>query len=513
MKRIIMYCVFAISIFILQACTLFDKDPVIELNEDFPYTLGVKATQPEWWQFIKAYDHEDGEISETQVSVDDSLVNLNEVGSYPLVLELKDSKGNVTKKEITIHVQDTEKPLISLMGDELVQILVGYPYVEPGVIVSDNFDTSLESEVEINLGGLDVNKIGTYTITYNVTDSSGNKADEVTRRVKVYDDLSFLIDDNLEKVVRDYLNITTGKITKSDIERVKRLTANQANLTTLKGLEYFTHLESFTAMNNEITDLTPLEKLENLKSLNLSNNQISDLTPLVHLKNLEELRLVGNQITTVDAIKDLKELKVLKLSNNRIESIDELHKLTKLMELWVDFNLIEDISVLRSLYESGAFRDKAMNVAIEGNPIDLDNESPSLNTIIFFMDHGLRLQYEDVIPTNGYRENSSDATQLPLNQPYAGYIGFSNDIDWYWFMIDGETEIEILYPKMSLYVLKLYKGSQLVPIPLGNPEPLQNYNRYTLKLEPGRYYIELSVSGHVTNGSYELTVGHRSTDQ
>jgi len=57
-----------------------------------------------------------------------------------------------------------------------------------GVLASDNIDGDITSDITTT-GSVDVNTAGTYTINYSAKDSSGNEATEVTRIVKVADNI------------------------------------------------------------------------------------------------------------------------------------------------------------------------------------------------------------------------------------------------------------------------------------------------------------------------------------
>jgi hypothetical protein len=67
-----------------------------------------------------------------------------------------------------------------------MSIDVGQPYVEPGYIASDSVDGSLTDKVVVH-NPVDINEPGTYTITYNVRDNAGIKAQQQTRKVTVLD--------------------------------------------------------------------------------------------------------------------------------------------------------------------------------------------------------------------------------------------------------------------------------------------------------------------------------------
>lgn len=79
--------------------------------------------------------------------------------------------------------KDTEKPIITLKGQETITIKLGSTYKDEGATAKDNKDGDLTSKIKIE-GEVNTKKVGTYTITYSVEDSSGNKVVK-TRTVKV----------------------------------------------------------------------------------------------------------------------------------------------------------------------------------------------------------------------------------------------------------------------------------------------------------------------------------------
>ena len=82
----------------------------------------------------------------------------------------------------------SENPDIVLLGDSYITIVKGTPYVDAGAVATDNKDddTDVTGDIVV-VNPVVVDTAGTYTITYNVTDSDGNHATEVTRTVKVID--------------------------------------------------------------------------------------------------------------------------------------------------------------------------------------------------------------------------------------------------------------------------------------------------------------------------------------
>lgn len=81
--------------------------------------------------------------------------------------------------------QDTIPPVITLLGDQTIDLNLGDDFIEPGFTATDDVDGDITGSVVVGGDTVDTNTVGTYTITYNVTDSSGNPAVEVTRTVVV----------------------------------------------------------------------------------------------------------------------------------------------------------------------------------------------------------------------------------------------------------------------------------------------------------------------------------------
>ena len=89
-----------------------------------------------------------------------------------------------------MNVVDTTSPVITLVGSD-VAIEVGGSYTEFGATVSDNYDTGLSAMIDSS--AVNTSVLGSYLVTYNVTDSNSNVAQQVTRTVNVVDTTSPVI--------------------------------------------------------------------------------------------------------------------------------------------------------------------------------------------------------------------------------------------------------------------------------------------------------------------------------
>jgi hypothetical protein len=80
---------------------------------------------------------------------------------------------------------DTEAPTITLNGDATVNLTVGDAFTDSGAMASDNVDGDISGNITVGGDAVDINTVGTYVITYNVSDAAGNAATQVTRTVIV----------------------------------------------------------------------------------------------------------------------------------------------------------------------------------------------------------------------------------------------------------------------------------------------------------------------------------------
>jgi len=153
--------------------------PIITLTGSDPITVEVSTSYLDAW--ATANDVEDGDISSSIITVNP--VDITNIGSYTVTYDVTDFSGNnaiqVTR---TVNVVDTTAPIISLLWNSIETVNLWDPYTDAGATCSDNYDLSCTPLVS---NPVDVNTLWVYTVTYNVTDSNGNIAGQVTRTVNV----------------------------------------------------------------------------------------------------------------------------------------------------------------------------------------------------------------------------------------------------------------------------------------------------------------------------------------
>ena len=155
--------------------------PVITLNGLSEMNVSIGNAYVE--EGYIATDDCDGDITD-RVVVEGS-VDTTKPGNYSIEYQVKDTYGNVASVTRNVCVADFEAPVIALKGEKNQYIKIGSEYVESGFSATDNVDGDMSANVEVS-GSVDVSKIGLYTISYKVTDSSGNTT-VVKREVYVYE--------------------------------------------------------------------------------------------------------------------------------------------------------------------------------------------------------------------------------------------------------------------------------------------------------------------------------------
>lgn len=155
--------------------------PVITLNgeADLKISTGEEYVEA---GFV-ANDDCEGDISDKVVVSGE--VDTAKNGSYVITYAVKDSYGNECVINRNVTVQDITPPTISLKGDKNQYIKIGSTYSDPGFSALDTVDGDMTDKVQVS-GSVDTSKIGSYTINYKVTDSSGN-SNSVSRQIYVFD--------------------------------------------------------------------------------------------------------------------------------------------------------------------------------------------------------------------------------------------------------------------------------------------------------------------------------------
>ncbi|MDO8752186.1 MAG: DUF5011 domain-containing protein, partial [Candidatus Wolfebacteria bacterium] len=114
-------------------------------------------------------------------------VNTSALGTYTVRYNITDSSGNIaTEVTRAVNVADTTKPVITRLGASPINAEAGTSYTDAGATATDNVNGNITANIAVT-NPVNINSLGSYTVRYNVSDTAGNAATEVTRVVNVAD--------------------------------------------------------------------------------------------------------------------------------------------------------------------------------------------------------------------------------------------------------------------------------------------------------------------------------------
>lgn len=117
---------------------------------------------------VTANDKEDGDLT-GQILVEGS-VDSQRIGLYPLTYKVSDRDNNVTEQVRSVEVYSM-KPVFSGVTDTTLELGTAFDPMT-GVSAHDEEDGDLTAQIKVS-GSVDSNKVGRYTLTYQVSDSAG----------------------------------------------------------------------------------------------------------------------------------------------------------------------------------------------------------------------------------------------------------------------------------------------------------------------------------------------------
>ena len=203
---------------------------------------------------------------------------------------------------------------------------------------------------------LDYETKSTYTVTVTVSDGSLTDTITVTINIKNIEETSpatttvNIPDSNLRAKIEAALGKGAGDpISATEMEALTSLTAQDASIRNLTGLETATNLTTLKLGDNSISDLSPLTGLTQLTELQLWDNSISNISAVAGLTNLTKLYLWGNAITDISHVTGLTNLTHLRLGENSISDVSAVTGLTNLIHLNLKENSISNISAVAGL--------------------------------------------------------------------------------------------------------------------------------------------------------------------
>ena len=253
-----------------------------------------------------------------------------------------------------------------------------------------------------------------------------------------------LLDSSLRAAIETTLGKASGApITASDMARLTRLEAGNADISSLTGLEHATNLTTLNLghvyeggrpiYSNSLSNISLLAGLTNLTELRLGFNLIENISPLAGLTNLTFLDLTGNSVSNIAPVANLTKLTHLDLDGNALSDISPVAGLTNLtfLDIWgtsisdispvagltnlttlgLGYNSISDISPLIANTGLG----KGDEVYVQGNPLSYQ----SIYTHIpILLSRGVTVESDNqahpaLLKISGDNQNGASFASLP----------------------------------------------------------------------------------------------------
>ena len=176
----------------------FDASHLGTENPDVPEyneNNDVLFSMTESWRYPIDLDNQTKTAAELMPTLNISPVTIDN-GVFNVTQEMLDANDVISftatygelSKSGSIETPDTIAPVITLNGSSSVTIGSnsdeGASYTDPGASAHDARDGDISSSITTT-GSVDISVVGTYTITYDVSDTAGNQATPVERTVNV----------------------------------------------------------------------------------------------------------------------------------------------------------------------------------------------------------------------------------------------------------------------------------------------------------------------------------------
>jgi len=157
--------------------------PVITITGENPVNIIIGTYYTD--AGATAVDDRDGSVTVTT----NSTLNNYLAGSYSITYTAQDAAGNKSTATRTVNVlaPDVTAPVITITGDDPVNIIKNSNYTDAGATAIDDRDGTVSVTVS-KYSTVNTDTIGTYTITYYAEDKAGNRS-TARRKVNVIHEL------------------------------------------------------------------------------------------------------------------------------------------------------------------------------------------------------------------------------------------------------------------------------------------------------------------------------------
>jgi hypothetical protein len=124
-----------------------EEDPVIQIMGSDDETYDASNTVEYTDKGATCEDYVDGVLSHA-VEVSGQVVNMRVPGTYTISYDCEDlSKNQAKQMHRTVTVQDISRPVITLLGQQVINVEAGFEYVDAGATASDDLDGDISHHI------------------------------------------------------------------------------------------------------------------------------------------------------------------------------------------------------------------------------------------------------------------------------------------------------------------------------------------------------------------------------
>jgi Domain of unknown function (DUF5011)/Bacterial Ig-like domain (group 3) len=162
--------------------------PLLSGLEDKRFPAHTDLNDALFLEGVTANDNREGDITH-MIQVDYTQVDTTKVGIYDVIYTVTDAHLNTRTETTQVEIYDEEAPIISIESP-VFEVFNQEPDWFDYITVTDNLDTA--PTITITHNDVNLNQIGTYTITYQAVDAEGNES-TATMTVEVKDTTSPIV--------------------------------------------------------------------------------------------------------------------------------------------------------------------------------------------------------------------------------------------------------------------------------------------------------------------------------
>lgn len=167
--------------------TYYNDIPVVTLASGAIVSYEYGSDIPVWSTLVDVTDGDSSTGYTYVVSFND--LDMNTLGTYTVSVTVLDSSGNRSNTlDIDITIVDTTKPIINDAETLVVTYVSGSSAPASwlnGITTTDGYDGDLTASIVVDSSAVDMTTVGTFTITYDVDDSSGNSATQLSKTITI----------------------------------------------------------------------------------------------------------------------------------------------------------------------------------------------------------------------------------------------------------------------------------------------------------------------------------------